>query len=102
MSFLGGLGPFDRADADAGASDSGQVEERRAVRSDRLCVATLACSDCDAPISVGPDPLTLTDQLTCPFCRRRGPVRDFLSLAPPTRPARVIVRLTRHRLPPRG
>ena len=35
----------------------------------------------------------LTDRLTCPFCRRRGPARDFLSLAPPSRPARVFVRM---------
>jgi hypothetical protein len=30
----------------------------------------------------------------CPFCEHRAPVRDFLSLATPTRPARVVVRIS--------
>jgi hypothetical protein len=60
-----------------------------------VCAGTLACRHCDAPIAVGAQPLRLTDRLSCPFCDHRGPVRDFLSLAAPTRPARVVVRLTR-------
>lgn len=67
-------------------------EQRRAVRAD-LGVATLACSDCDAPVAPGPVPLRPTDELCCPFCARIAPVRDFLSLAEPSRPARVIVRV---------
>jgi hypothetical protein len=31
----------------------------------------------------------------CPFCRHDGAVRDFLSLAAPSRPARVEVRVVR-------
>src|SRR5262249_40219155 len=64
---------------------------RRPARSSRLATGTLACGRCDAPVAIGSDPLSLTDQLTCPFCHSRGPVRDFLSLASPTRPARVVV-----------
>jgi hypothetical protein len=32
--------------------------------------------------------------LACPECSHAGAVRDFLSLAPPTRPARVAVRVS--------
>ena len=35
----------------------------------------------------------MTDTLTCPFCGRRGPVRDFVSLAKPTRPTHVVLRV---------
>lgn len=83
----------------AGAGETGlpagvaHVHERRAVRSDRICGGTLACARCDAPVSTGGMPLALSDPLVCPFCAHHGPVRDFLSLAPPTRPARVDVRL---------
>jgi hypothetical protein len=69
-------------------------EKRRAARSDRLGTGTLACGRCDAPIAIGPRPLVVTDVLTCPFCDHRGPLRDFLSMAAPTRPARVIVRVS--------
>jgi hypothetical protein len=69
-------------------------EKRQAIRSTLLGVGTLACGRCDAPIAIVDGPLPLTDQLTCPFCCRRGPVRDFLSLARPTRPTRVFVRIT--------
>ena len=68
-------------------------EKRPAVRPSRLAAATLACDRCDAPIAVGPEPVSVTAQLTCPYCRRRGCARDFLSLALPTRPAHVVVRV---------
>jgi hypothetical protein len=68
-------------------------EKRQTIRSTLLGVGTLACGHCDAPIAIGDHPLLLTDQLACPFCRRRGPARDFLSLVRPTRPARVFVRM---------
>jgi hypothetical protein len=58
-----------------------------------LGAGTLACRHCDAPIAIGANPLALTAQLTCPFCRHRGPLREFLSLASPTRPARVVIRV---------
>jgi hypothetical protein len=95
MAFLRSTrGRYGRAAPDSlRGSGAGQVEERRATRSNRLCSGTLACARCDAPISVGDEPLSLADQLICPFCQNRGPVRDFLSLAPPTRPARVEIRV---------
>lgn len=83
-----------RVDPVARATE-GQVEQRRAVRSGHVCAGTLACARCDAPVAAGETGLTLTQELQCPYCAHRAPVRDFLSLASPTRPARVVVRLSR-------
>jgi hypothetical protein len=77
-----------------GARVQPAVEERRkAPRSGVLGTGTLACHRCDVPIDPGTSPVSLTEQLACPFCDARGPARDFLSLAVPTRPARVVVRV---------
>jgi hypothetical protein len=75
-------------------ASAAQEEKRQSIRSTVLGVGTLACDRCDAPIAVGDRPLLLSDQLTCPFCRRQAAARDFLSLRRPTRPARVFVRVT--------
>jgi hypothetical protein len=66
----------------------------RDTRQGRLCDATLACARCDAPVAAGEGALSLSEALVCPFCDHRAPVRDFLSLAMPTRPARVVVRIS--------
>jgi hypothetical protein len=58
---------------------------------------TLSCPACDAPLALmAPTPLSAAT--SCSFCGHAGAVRDFLSLATPTRPARVAlwVRLPRH------
>jgi DNA-directed RNA polymerase subunit RPC12/RpoP len=96
VSFLRGIG-------DSGHNTTGaaarfvrpSVHLRRDTRTATLCEGTLACARCDAPVSAGGQALTMTTELVCPFCAHRAPVRDFLSLAAPTRPARVVVRLTR-------
>jgi hypothetical protein len=68
------------------------VEQRRA-RSTQLATGTLACPDCDAPVL--PDrPMSPSAALACPYCLHEGFVRDFLSLSPPSRPARVVVRVS--------
>jgi hypothetical protein len=69
-------------------------DEHRRVRSGLLAVGTLACPVCDAPV-LAPDtgPMTPTDLLACGFCDHAAVVRDFLSLAVPSRPARVAVRV---------
>jgi hypothetical protein len=85
-SHWGGSSP----DAPAGPAHE---QVRRPVRSGQLGTGTLACRRCDAPVAIGPEPLPLTEQLMCPFCHHRGPVRDFLSLRTPTRPARVVIRV---------
>lgn len=70
-------------------------ERRRASARGHLATGTLACPGCDAPVAAAPAPMAPTDPLTCGFCRHEGAVRDFLSLAVPSRPTRVQVRVLR-------
>jgi hypothetical protein len=94
MSFARGIGSSTRGGSRPPARVAGALEqEQRTSRTGRLGAGTLACRRCDAPVSIGADPLSPTQMLTCPFCRHRGPLRDFLSLGLPTRPARVVVRV---------
>jgi len=37
--------------------------------------------------------MSMPDPIACGFCRHAGAVRDFLSLAEPTRPTHVVVRV---------
>ncbi|HEX2125749.1 MAG TPA: hypothetical protein VHF45_04235 [Thermoleophilaceae bacterium] len=67
-------------------------EERRRARTSHLARGTLACPSCDAPVAPA-RPLSPSDEIACPYCGGSGPVRDFLSLAEPTRPAHVDVRI---------
>jgi hypothetical protein len=67
--------------------------ELRIARTRQLASGTLACPECDAPIALA-GPVTPRDRLLCPYCWHAGPTRDFLSLEPPTRPARVVVTVT--------
>lgn len=69
----------------------GATEERRAARSTVVATGTLACPDCDAPVSPGGRALSPAEPMRCPVCDHAGVVRDFLSLATPSRPARVRV-----------
>ncbi len=95
MSFLGG-GRSSDGDLDVNRQPvRAHYEQRRATRSDRLCGGTLACDRCDVPIDPGGAPISLGHTLICPYCGRQAAARDFLSLAAPTRPARVAVRITR-------
>src|SRR2546421_8804449 len=72
-------------------------EEVRPARTSRVAEGTLACPGCDAPIALTSGPVSPADPLYCPFCEHAGPVRDFLSLSPPTRPTRVEVRVVYRR-----
>jgi hypothetical protein len=76
----------------------GGQHEVRPGRSPVVATGTLACPRCDAPVTPGGGPVGLRAPLTCPFCEHGGPVRDFLSLAQPTRPTHVVVRIA-HRMP---
>jgi hypothetical protein len=69
------------------------LEKRDDVRSQVIALGTLACPACDAPVAPGPLPLLPPDPLSCPVCDHGAAVRDFLSLASPTRPAHVQVRI---------
>ena len=92
MSFTRGIdGPRYTPITRDGRVTSVYQDERRTVRRTMVGTGTLACARCDAPVAIGTDRLSPTDPLTCPFCGHGGPLRDFLSLAAPTRPARVVV-----------
>jgi hypothetical protein len=95
VSFTLGIGDSGHNTAGAAARFiRPAVHLRRDSRTVTLCHGTLACARCDAPIATGGAALSTTSRLVCPFCAHGGPLRDFLSLAVPTRPARVAVRIT--------
>jgi hypothetical protein len=75
-----------------------RFEEIRPAPSRVLASGSLACPRCDVPVhiagTVGP-----ATWLGCPFCHHAAPLRDFLTLGEPTRPARVTVRVVSR---PRG
>ena len=70
----------------------GWHEKRPADEGSRLGTGTLACPRCDAPVALAA-PASPADSLACPYCRHGAPLREFLSLASPARPARVDVRV---------
>ena len=70
----------------------GRLHEEHRLRSRVMARGTLACPRCDAPVPPG-RPLTPSEPLGCGFCGHDAAVRDFLSLAQPTRPARVEIRI---------
>ena len=72
---------------------AGRHQRRRAKASWQLATGTLACPSCDAPVLPGLGAMSLRDPIACSFCGHGGPARDFLSLAEPTRPTRVLVRV---------
>ena len=72
------------------------LEERR-IRSGHLATGTLACPLCDAPVALATRFAGPADPVGCPYCDHAGSVRDFLSLADPSRPARVAVRVIARR-----
>ena len=77
--------------ADPVRSDANwRQQEIRRSPSTRLASGTLACPECDAPVSPT-GRMTPADAIGCPYCGHAGVVREFLSLAPPARPARVDV-----------
>ena len=73
----------------------GVEEERRSTRAGRMAVGTLACPRCDAPVALAGRRLAPSSPLECPYCEHGGVLREFLSLAVPSRPARVVVRVVR-------
>jgi hypothetical protein len=72
----------------------GMVEEQRRLgHTGVLGAGSIACPRCDAPVSIGTEPRSPAATLSCPYCRLAAPLREFLSLATPTRPARVVVQV---------
>jgi hypothetical protein len=94
VSFLSGGDWTGGGSSEPGSRAEHVVQrKRRADRNGVIASGTIACPRCDAPVAIGPDQVAVTAALTCPFCAQQGPVREFLSLAVPTRPTRVQVRL---------
>jgi len=91
VSFQRGIDGPEPVDAE-GAGARIQIQDERRTRSTRLGVGTLACPRCDAPVALA-GRATPRDPLGCPYCDHSGRVRDFLSLAAPARPARVVLRV---------
>jgi hypothetical protein len=91
VSFQRGIDGSDRVDAE-GVGGGVEIHHERRMRSTRLGTGTLACPECDAPVALA-GPMSPAAVLDCPYCGHRGPLRDFLSLAAPSRPARVVVRV---------
>jgi hypothetical protein len=73
--------------------DLAGASEHRFAATRVLATGTLACPHCDVPVAPLAGPMAPADPLGCPYCGHAGAVRDFLSLAPPSRPARVTVRV---------
>jgi hypothetical protein len=93
VAFQRGIDGSEPLRSQAINEQAGVHEERKSSRAWRLGTGTLACPRCDAPVGLGGRVVTPTNELDCPFCRHAAPVRDFLSLATPSRPARVWVRV---------
>jgi hypothetical protein len=72
---------------------AGTEEIRHFTRGARLGSGTLACPRCDVPVALAGGRASPAEPLDCPFCGHYGAVRDFLSLAAPSRPAHVEVRV---------
>jgi hypothetical protein len=77
----------------------GSFEYRRAARAGVLGIGTLACPHCDAPVALAGRTASPAHAIGCPYCGHAAAVRDFLSLAAPSRPARVAVRVVQHAIP---
>jgi hypothetical protein len=93
MSVFRGTGDSSRGYSERAAPVAAAHDgERRVAHTGRMASGTIACRRCDAPVALTAGPVAATETLTCPFCGHRAPARDFLSLATPTRPARVEVR----------
>ena len=72
----------------------GHHELRRTTAARELATGTLACPGCDAPVLPRAGGMSPADRLSCGYCGHDARVRDFLSLGEPTRPTRVVVRVS--------
>jgi hypothetical protein len=93
MAFHRGIDGSEPLRAEPIGRVAGPREYRPAAAAQRLGTGTLACPRCDAPVALPAGHVAPGDALGCPYCDHGAAVRDFLSLAAPSRPARVEVRL---------
>jgi hypothetical protein len=92
MAFQRGIDGPDPVRGEPIATTGAAEELRRARRNGHLATATMACPECDAPVMPN-GRVQPAEWIACPFCGSAGPVREFLSLEDPARPARVVVRV---------
>ena len=92
MAFQRGIDGSEPVRSEPVTALAGGRARHRLARSWHLATGTLACPACDAPVAPVRT-MAPSDPLDCGFCSHAGSVRDFLSLAPPSRPARVVVRV---------
>ena len=97
MTFHRGIDGSEPLRAEPIGRVTGPREIRPAEGAWRLGTGTLACPRCDAPVALAGGHVAPADRLGCPYCAHGGAVRDFLSLAAPSRPARVDVRVVLRR-----
>jgi hypothetical protein len=71
----------------------GRRDRHQAESSWQMATGTLACPACDVPLLPATGGMSPADSLACGWCGHVARVRDCLSLAEPTRPTRVAVRL---------
>jgi hypothetical protein len=93
VSFQRGIDGAEPVRSDPVGGTAETHDYRRRINTGRLGSGTLACPRCDAPVALAAGPAAVGDPLGCPYCHHAGSVRDFLSLAAPSRPARVAVRV---------
>lgn len=96
MSFQNGIDGSEPARPQPVTRLAGARADDLVARTGHLASGTLACPRCDAPVALGAGAATPADPLGCPYCDHTAAVRDFLSLASPTRPARVAVRVVHY------
>jgi hypothetical protein len=96
VSFQNGIDGSEPARPQPVTRLAGARADDLVARTGHLASGTLACPRCDAPVALDAGPATPADPLGCPYCDHTAAVRDFLSLASPTRPARVAVRVVHY------
>src|SRR5918999_3918165 len=97
MALQRGIDGSDPVRAEPVSRLAGAEEIRKLSRSTVLATGTLACPECDAPVAPAAGGLRPADELRCPYCWHTGPAREFLTLEEPSRPARVVVRVSPRR-----
>jgi hypothetical protein len=96
VSFQNGIDGSEPARPQPVTRLAGARADDLVARTGHLASGTLACPRCDAPVALGAGGVAPGDPLGCPYCDHTAAVRDFLSLASPTRPARVAVRVVHY------
>jgi hypothetical protein len=96
VSFQNGIDGSEPARPQPVTRLAGARADDLVARTGHLASGTLACPRCDAPVALGAGAAAPADPLGCPYCDHTAAVRDFLSLASPTRPARVAVRVVHY------